>query len=223
MNVLAFETSSEQGSLALQVGEEISEVLIESPRQQTEQLLPFAQQLLATAELRLADLDGIAFGCGPGSFTGIRIAAAAVQGLGLASGLPLLPVSSLAVIAQGLWRSHGVANSLVCVNAHMGEVFWAVFEIQEGLARLLGEERLTAPESVNSAGLSAWAAAGSGFQAYEKILAPMSVAASEVWGEARPCARDVLAQATADLVAGRGRLPEGAIPVYLRSEAAWEK
>ena len=223
MNVLAFEISSEEGSVALQAGEEIREALIESPRQQTEQLLPFTQQLLASAKLRLADLDGIAFGRGPGSFTGLRVAAAAAQGLGLASGLPLLPVSSLAVIAQGLWRSRGFTSTLVCVDAHMGEVFWAAFEIQEGLARLVGEERLTAPEAVSSGELSAWVAAGSGFEAHAKILAPVSVAAREVLGHARPRARDVLAQAAADLAAGRGRRPEEAIPVYLRSEAAWEK
>ena len=223
VNVLAFETSSEVGSVALQVGEEISETLIESPRRQTEQLLPASQELLATAKLGLADLDGLAFGRGPGSFTGLRVAAAAAQGLSLASGVPLLPVSSLAVLAQGLWRSHGFTKTLVCVDAHMEEVFWAASEIHEGLARIIGEERLTAPEAVDAGHLSGWAMAGSGFEAYSQVLAQLSAAASEVRGDARPRARDVLPQAAADLAAGRGRRPEEAIPVYLRSEAAWEK
>lgn len=222
MNVLAFETSSEAGSVALKVGEDIREEVIETQRRQTEQLLPIAGDLLVAAGLKLVDLDGIAFGRGPGSFTGLRVAAAAAQGLGLASGLPLLPVSSLAVIAQGLWRSHGVQRSLVCVDAHMGEVFWAAFQIRAGLARAVGEERLTAPEAVRAEGLTAWVAAGSGFAAYETGLVSLVVRAEGVHAGARPLARDLFPQAVSDLAAGRGRRPEDATPVYLRSEAAWQ-
>lgn len=223
MKVLAFETSSDEGSVALRVGEDISEETIESPRQQTEQLLPLAQQLLAAAELRLTDLDGIAFGRGPGSFTGLRIAAAAAQGLGLASGLPLLPVSSLAATAQGLWRVHGIPSALVCVDAHMGEVFWAGFEVRNDLARVVNEEHLSAPAAVSSAGLADWTAAGTGFAAYEAILAPLAASARDVLVGARPWATDLFPQAELDLAAGRGRRPEEATPVYLRSEAAWQK
>jgi len=209
--------------VALRVGEDISEATIGTPRRQTEELLPLALELLSAAGLQLTDLDGIAFGRGPGSFTGLRVAAAAVQGLGLATGLPLLPVSSLAATAQGLWREHGIQSALVCVDAHMGEVFWAGYSLHEGLARLVGEERLTAPQAVGSAGLKDWTAAGSGFAAYEAILARLAGSARGVVTEARPRAMDLFPQAAADLTMGRGRGPEEASPVYLRSEAAWEK
>ncbi len=223
MKILAFETSSEEGTVALQVDMDISEESIATPRQQTEQLLPLAQKLLVSAGLRLADLDGIAFDRGPGSFTGLRIAAAAAQGLGLASGLPLLPVSSLAAIAQGLWRARGIQSALVCIDAHMGEVFWAGYNLRDGLAQAVGEERLTEPVVVSADGLEEWTAAGNGFAVYESPLEPLVGCARSVLTEARPCATDLFPQAVLDLAAGRGRCPEEATPVYLRSEAAWQK
>ena len=222
VNLLAFETSSEAGSVALRTEEAIEERRIDSPRRQAEQLLPLVQELLASANLRLADLHGIAFGRGPGSFTGLRVAAAAAQGLGLASGLPLLPVSSLAAVAQGLWRSRGATAALVCVDARMAEVFWAGFEMHDGLARPMGEERLSAPAAVSAAGLENWTAAGSGFAAYETVLAPLVSGARSVCAGARPRARDLFPQAADDLAARRVCGPEAAMPVYLRSEAAWE-
>ena len=99
---------------------------------------------------RCGTLDAITFGRGPGSYTGLRIAAAVAQGLGLATGLPLLPVSSLAATAQGLWRSHGSRNTLVCVDARMGEAYWGWYEARNGLARIVGAERITAPEQITA-------------------------------------------------------------------------
>ena len=129
MKLLAFETSSRTGSVALHVDGTVRQESIATPREQTEQLLPLTAGLLNGAGLALRDLDAIAFGRGPGSFTGLRIAAAVAQGLGLATGLPLLPVSSLAAAAQGLWRTHGSSNTLVCADARMGEVYWAAFDV----------------------------------------------------------------------------------------------
>ena len=134
MKLLAFETSSREGSVALLVDGAVQQEFVTTPREQTAQLLPLAARLLADTGLALRDLDGIAFGKGPGSFTGLRIAAAAAQGLGMATGLPLLPVSSLAATAQGMWRIHGSSQTLVCVDARMGEVYWAAFGVGGGLA-----------------------------------------------------------------------------------------
>ena len=117
MNLLAFETSSQQGSVAIQVDGKVTEKFMQSSKQQTRDLLPLTKTLLTEAEIKLTDLDGITFGRGPGSFTGLRIAAAVSQGLSLASELPLFPVSSLAAIAQGAWRSNQIINTLVCVDA----------------------------------------------------------------------------------------------------------
>ena len=143
MKLLAIETSSDVGTVALLAEETVEQQRIATPREQTERILPMIGELLATAGLPLEDLDGIAFGRGPGSFTGLRVAAAVAQGLGLAVNLPLLPVSSLAAMAQGLWRTEGQERSLVCIDARMGEVYWGVFEVREGLAELLGAEHLS--------------------------------------------------------------------------------
>ena len=143
MNLLAFETSSQQGSVAIQVDGKVTEKFMRSSKQQTRDLLPLTKTLLTEAKIKLTDLDGITFGRGPGSFTGLRIAAAVAQGLSLASELPLFPVSSLAAIAQGAWRSNQIINALVCVDAYMGEVFWGRFCIQDGLAHATSEECLS--------------------------------------------------------------------------------
>ena len=222
MKLLAFETSSGEGSVAIAIDGDVSQATIPTARQQTAQLLPLGAGLLADAGLQLADLDGIAFGRGPGSFTGLRIAAAAAQGLGLATGLPLLPVSSLAATAQGLWRTHGSSNTLVCVDARMGEVYWAAFEVRAGLARVVGTEQLTVPEAVADAGMASWSAAGNGFDVYKGELAGLTAKARSVFTHACPRAVDLFPLAAADLVAGRGRLPEDANPAYLRAESAWK-
>ena len=224
--------------MALHVDGAVRQALIATPRQQTEELLPLTARLLDGAGLSLRELDAIAFGRGPGSFTGLRIAAAAAQGLGMATGLPLLPVSSLAATAQGLWRTHGSSNTLVCVDARMGEVYWAVFEVQDGLARVVGTEQVTAPEKVNAdgpvarnaaapedvsaAGPVSWTAAGSGFEVYGDELAGLLAQADGVFPRARPQAIDLFPLVQADLAAGKGRAPEEANPVYLRSESAWK-
>ena len=208
--------------MALLVDGTVQQAKIPTPREQTVRLVPLMAKLLADAGLALQNLDGIAFGQGPGSFTGLRIAAAVAQGLGLATGVPLLPVSSLAATAQGLWRRHGATGALICVDAHMGECYWGAFEMRHKLAHGLGAERLTPPEEVTSVGLTSWSAAGSGFETYFDVLAAVREQAEAVYPRAHPVAADLFPQAAADLAAGHDRIPEQANPAYLRSETAWK-
>ena len=127
-NLLGIETSSPVGSIALctPTGTLVREIA--TPREQTERLLALTDELLAAAGIGLQDLHGIAFGRGPGSFTGLRVSAAIAQGLSAASGVALLPVSSLLCLAERAWREHGSERVLVCVDAHMGEVYFAAAE-----------------------------------------------------------------------------------------------
>ncbi|MYF71376.1 MAG: tRNA (adenosine(37)-N6)-threonylcarbamoyltransferase complex dimerization subunit type 1 TsaB [Proteobacteria bacterium] len=222
VKLLAFETSSRTGSVALHVDGVVRQEMIATPREQTERLLPLTAGLLNGAGVALRDLDAIAFGRGPGSFTGLRIAAAVAQGLGLATGLLLLPVSSLAATAQGLWRTHGSSNTLVCVDARMGEVYWAAFEVRSGLARVVGTEQITGPGEVTGAGMVSWSAAGNGFDVHGDALAGVAAQANGVFEQACPKAIDLFPLALADLAAGKGRAPEEANPAYLRSESAWK-
>ena len=222
MKFLALETSSERGSLAVINGSAIIERWIETPRAQTSRLLPLTKELLSEASLNLSDLDGIAFGRGPGSFTGLRVATAIAQGIGLSAALPILPISSLAALAQQAYHEHDLSQVLVCVDAHMGEVYWAAFEIQDGLAVPSLPESLTVPQVVSWKGLGPWGAAGNGCQVYSKTLASLLSGADQVLPGLRPRARDLFSQAKADLVAGRAQAAEQVKPAYLRDESAWK-
>ncbi|HEY5624833.1 MAG TPA: tRNA (adenosine(37)-N6)-threonylcarbamoyltransferase complex dimerization subunit type 1 TsaB, partial [Gammaproteobacteria bacterium] len=148
MNLLAIETSAPVGSIAVQCAGKVSEASIATPREQTSRVLPLIDELLSAAGISLQALDGIAFGRGPGSFTGIRVATAVAQGLGLAAATPLLPVSCLAATAQRAWREFAGKASLVSLDARMGEVFWCGFTMQSGLPSALGIERLSSPRAV---------------------------------------------------------------------------
>ncbi|HSG65709.1 MAG TPA: tRNA (adenosine(37)-N6)-threonylcarbamoyltransferase complex dimerization subunit type 1 TsaB [Gammaproteobacteria bacterium] len=221
--VLALETSGDIGSIALLCGDGVAERSISTPREQTAKILQHVADLLAETGLELGDLDAIAFGRGPGSFTGLRVATSVAQGFALARGVPLLPISSLAAIAQGIWRRHGIATSLVCTDARMGEVFSAEYSIREGLARLTGAEHLGLPAHVGPAAASPWAAAGDGYSRYPAELAGLTAAAALVLPDASALAIDLLPLALDALEGGRAAPLEAALPAYLRPEEAWER
>jgi tRNA threonylcarbamoyladenosine biosynthesis protein TsaB len=223
VNLLAIETSSEIGTVALASNGSILERRIETPRAQTERILPLVDELLSASGLVLRDLNAIAFGRGPGSFTGLRVAAAVSQGLALAVKIPVLPVSSLAAMAQGVWRTDGEINALVCADARMGEVYWGAFEIRQDLAEPLNAERLSKPDAVRWEGKENWVGLGSGFGAYEDVLTEVAGTARRITPSVRPFARDLLPRATYDLRNGGGVRPTEATPVYLRDNSAWEK
>ena len=223
MKLLAIETSSTVGSLAVLDGTAIVEREIATPREQSDSVLPIIRELLAEAGLTLGSLDAVAFGRGPGSFSGIRLAAAVTQGLALSCGLPVIAVSSLAAAAQRAWREHGSTRSLVCVDARMGEVYWATFRIDDGLAEHDGPERLGAPVTLQSPPGDLWAAVGNGFAVYRNELAAQLAEASAVHGACVPTARDLLVRARRDCAAGRVSPAASALPVYLRDESAWRR
>jgi tRNA threonylcarbamoyladenosine biosynthesis protein TsaB len=224
MILLAFETSSRIGSVALETPAGVVEREIATPREQTERLLGVSAELLTAAGIALEDLSGIAYGRGPGSFTGLRVSVAVAQGLAAVSGVPLLPVSSLLCIAESAWLRHGCERALVCVDAHMGEVYSALAERHGGVSEIVGDERLSAPADVRvpEAG-PPWCAVGSGFAAHAEALAPVAVRAAQVLPDVVPSAAALLPQAKRDLVAGRITAPAAARPVYLREHTAWRR
>lgn len=224
MNLLAFETSSRVGSVALETRGVIELRAIATPRDQTDRLLALADELLQAAGIALEELDGIAFGRGPGSFTGLRVSAAVAQGLGAAGGVPLLPVSSLLSIAERAFREHGCERTLVCVDAHMGEVYWASAEARGGVVAIVGPERLSAPDDVAAPpGGLPWCGAGDAFAAHAAALAAVARRAARLLPELAPSAVDLLPQAKRDLAAGRVTAPAAALPVYLRAQTAWRR
>jgi len=223
VNLLAFETSSSTGSVALATRDGVLVRETATPREQTERILALADELLGVAGFTLADLAAIAFGRGPGSFTGLRVSAAVAQGLAAVGALPLLPVSSLLCLAQRAHREHGCERGLVCVDAHMGEVYSAEFDLRDGAIGIAGSERLSAPADVAALPGAGWWAVGSGFAAQSGALAAVTAAAQGVLPALVPSAVDLLPHAKRDLTAGRGSAAAAALPVYLREHTAWRR
>ncbi len=147
MRILAIDTSGEACSAALLTETGLHQRLTLEPRRHADLILGLAEGLLKEADLKLRELDALAFGRGPGSFTGVRIAAAVVQGLAFGADLPVLPVSTLAGLAQGQHRRQGARKCLAALDARMGEVYWGRYILDnQGLMRLDGEEAVTTPD-----------------------------------------------------------------------------
>lgn len=151
-NILALDTSTEACSCALSLDGIVAENFEICPRQHARKILPMIHALLAQHELGFSDLDAIAFGRGPGSFTGLRIAAGVTQGLAFAAELPVIPVSTLAAIALDVKQSRPASHVLSCLDARIDEVYWGIFGFNDdGLPTLLGNEVLCKPEDLKSA------------------------------------------------------------------------
>ncbi|HHX82219.1 MAG TPA: tRNA (adenosine(37)-N6)-threonylcarbamoyltransferase complex dimerization subunit type 1 TsaB [Pseudomonadaceae bacterium] len=147
--ILALDTSTEACSCALLGAGEGRERFVVKPREHTQLLLPMIEDLLAECGMTLQDLDAVAFGRGPGSFTGLRIAAGVTQGLAFALDLPVVPVSTLAALAlQGMEAGQRSPLSLACIDARIEEVYWAWFRTDGELPQLLGDEILSKPEAL---------------------------------------------------------------------------
>jgi tRNA threonylcarbamoyladenosine biosynthesis protein TsaB len=220
--LLAIETSGPVGSLALCCRTTVYERCIDSPRDQAERLLPLIEELLRQAEITVGKLDAIVFGRGPGSFTGLRIAAAIAQGLALAAQKPVVGVSSLAGVAQRALDTAGVERSLVCIDARMGEVYFGCFEAEHGLVRARGPERIAAPEQVPVPACERWTALGGGFTAYP-ALADVARHAEALLADTWARARDLIRLAERDLAEGGAVAATAALPTYLRDDSAWRR
>jgi tRNA threonylcarbamoyladenosine biosynthesis protein TsaB len=219
-DVLAIETSSTACSVALGRGDDVLSRHRLAPRQQIELVLPLVDELLAERGIRMAGLGGIAFGRGPGSFTGIRIALSVTQGLALAHGLPVLPISSLAALAQGAFRQTGHSRLLVAQDARMGEVYWATYEIVAGRARLIGTEQLSAPGAVRVPAGANWHGVGNAWESYDMPEVAARPLHKALAGDLVPAAVDVLTLAEQAQAEGLARTAREARPSYLRDRVA---
>jgi tRNA threonylcarbamoyladenosine biosynthesis protein TsaB len=220
--ILAIETATEACSVALLLEDEVQERFEIAPRQHATLLLPFVESLLAAAGLGLNRLDAIAFGRGPGSFTGLRIAAGITQGLAFGADLPVVPVSTLAALAQGTVAQHGAKAVLAALDARMKEVYWGAFRCGEnGLVEPLGGEAVCTPQRVRVPTPGHWVGAGSGWDSYADVLATQcSMASADIYRNQKPHAADVARLAVRAFGQGNAVSAEQAIPVYLRDNVA---
>lgn len=218
VNLLAVDTSTESCSCALWVDGACREIFELAPRRHGELLLGMADRLLADAELSAGDLDALAFGRGPGSFTGVRIATGAIQGLAFALELPVAAISSLQALAQGVARELEQASVLAGFDARMDEVYWGAYSMTaEGLVEPSVAELVCAPESVPVPDEGEWFGAGSAWQRYGEQLREM--VGDRLTGmdpERYPHARDVAVLGAAAAARGEVVAAHEALPVYLR-------
>ena len=220
MKLLAFETATEGCSVAVWVDGDVRERFQVAPRRHAELALPWAEQLLAEAGVAKAQLDAIAVGRGPGAFTGVRLAIAIAQGIALALDRPLVPVSTLAVLAAG--APSDATRILAAIDARMGEVYSGAFERREGGLVAVLDEAVSPPGAVALPGDAGdWHGVGTGFAAGEAALqASLGTRLADVDATALPRASDLARLAAAAFARGEALPPERVEPAYLRNHVA---
>jgi tRNA threonylcarbamoyladenosine biosynthesis protein TsaB len=218
MRILALDTSAGHCSVALLNGPELTQRLEPAARRHGDLLLGMMQELLAGADLQVGQLDAFAFGRGPGSFTGLRIAAAVVQGAALAAEKPVVGISTLAAMAQGCRRSAGAEQVLCALDARMDEVYFGAYAADAGgLMRPLLADCVCLPAMIPVPGPGPWYAAGSGWGAHGPALLAALRSEPLAMDVERPCeAQDVAVLAADAYAAGQAVDAADAVPVYLR-------
>lgn len=223
MKILALDAATEACSAALYDHGEVRERFEIAPREHANLLLPMAHGLLAEAGWQLHELDALAFGRGPGAFTGLRIAAGAAQGLAFGAGLPVAPISDLAALAAGSARVCGTDRVLAVADARMGEVYWSPFEAATNAAgpRPLAAERVAPPETIplHDYGQD-WMPAGNGWPAYQSALAPLAARLGGAPECPYPRAGDIARLGAAAVGAGDTLPADQAVPSYVRDDVA---
>jgi tRNA threonylcarbamoyladenosine biosynthesis protein TsaB len=221
MRLIALETATEACSAALWVDGELRWLLEPgAARRHGELILDQVDRLLAEAGLVPGQLDAVGVGRGPGAFTGVRLGLGVAQGLAFAVGCPVVPVSTLAALAQQ-GADRGARQVLASLDARMGEVYWSLLATDPEGRVGVSEERLSAPGQVTPAWTGeARLALGSGFGAYPELMDRLGLGADEVDSAALPCAREVAILAEAAHARGESLSPELAQPVYLRDRVA---
>lgn len=217
MKILALDASTEACSVALWTDGEVRE-RFETGSQHSERILPLVQEILAEGGQALTQLDAIAFGRGPGSFTGLRICAGVVQGLAFGADLPVVPVSSLAALAQGVDASRVLAT----FDARMQQLYWGAYvRNAQGIVELVGEEQVLTPMQVPVPVEAEWVGAGGGWDQYAAVLTARLKNRVTAWrAQCFPHARFVAQLGASSYENGLLLTPEQALPVYLRDNVA---
>ncbi len=217
--LIAIETATEACSAALWLDGEIIERYELCPRQHSQKILGLVEQLLAEAALTLADLDAVAFGRGPGSFTGVRIAAGITQGLAFGADLPVVPVSTLQAMAHAGMKQFPDESVAVAMDARMGEVYFGCFSMASERMVSCSDEQVIAPSKVVLPDTKSWHGVGDGWLLQDGLLKnQFSSQLSRISADLLPHAADVV-QLAAMIYAEQGGLPAAqALPVYLRDQ-----
>lgn len=224
--ILAVDTATENCSVALLMGDEVISRCEYAPREHTTKILPMVDTVLAEGGVKLNQLDALAFGRGPGSFTGVRIGIGIAQGLAFGADLPMVGVSTLATMAQGTFRKHQAEQVLTAIDARMGEIYWGQYQRQaDGDWLIAGAEQVIAPEALADGFETAsgiWFTAGTGWESYAEQLSQLK-AQTEKGTILYPDSQDMVLLAKFALARGEAVTAEAASPVYVRDTVTWKK
>jgi tRNA threonylcarbamoyladenosine biosynthesis protein TsaB len=221
MRILALDTSTEWCSVAVGDGTHWHRMDEHAGQAHSERILPMVHAALASAGWALASLDGIAFGSGPGSFTGVRIGCGVAQGLALGVDLPIAPIPTLAALAQEVFRTRGWSRVVACLDARMREVYLAAYgRYDDGWQELVAPSVELPAEArrVVRADGGEWFGAGNGFAAYPALAVELDLSHSAA--EARPTGQSIGELALPRLAAGEGVAAADAVPLYVRHRVA---
>jgi tRNA threonylcarbamoyladenosine biosynthesis protein TsaB len=210
MRFAAIETSTEWCSVALWADGEIAALESRAGHRHSEVALPMLQRLLGKNTL-----DAVAFGAGPGAFTGLRIACGLAQGLAFGQGLPVIGISTLEALAQ----ESGAPRVVACIDARMREVYYAALEKRAGRWHEVIAPQCIAPQSAPRPPGGGWLGAGNGFEVYPELKTIVSIVKPMI----HPTAVAVAQLAAPKLAAGEGVDAALAVPVYLRDKVAFTK
>ena len=223
--LLAIETATPACSAALSVDGEVTERYALAPRQHAALMLPMIESLLLEAGLTVRQLDAIAFGRGPGSFTGVRIAASLVQGIAFAADLPVVPVSTLAALALGGMHESRMTRVIAAMDARKSEVYHGCYTRTRGdLITLQGSESVCSPDAIPDYGQQDWVGVGSGWGAYgEVMMQRLGEQVVRLLPDLEPRAADVARLGLHEFNQGVRLNADEAVPVYLRNNVAVAK
>jgi tRNA threonylcarbamoyladenosine biosynthesis protein TsaB len=217
LNILALDTSTEYCSVALWRDGELDAREVIAGQRHSQLLLPMVDELLGRHGLAVTSLGGIAYGCGPGSFTGLRIACGVAQGLAFGAGIGVVGVVTLAAMAQAA----GAERVVCCLDARMGEVYHAAYARSGADWETVQAPGLHAPVDAPVLPGGDWTGCGSGFAAHEAVLKQRYAGRlSAIMPGVFPHARDIARLALAEFEAGRAMAPERAVPLYIRDKVA---
>lgn len=219
--ILAIDTSTEACSVALLFKNEITHDFTLSQRDHTQQILPMVDHVLANSACSLSQVDAIAFGQGPGSFTGVRIGIGVAQGLALGVSKPMIGVSTLMTLAQGAYRTQQATKVISAIDARMGEVYLGQYCYQDSEWQPVIAECVVAPSDAFKKVMidnGAYSFAGTGWQTYPDLLP--NIKSSGIF---LPHAQDLVAIASQKWLKGDVTAVEHVEPTYLRNEVAWKK
>ena len=216
MNLLALDTSTEFLSLALLLGDKTYTHYQHAGQASSQLVLPQIQALLDSAKITLKDLDGIAFGAGPGAFTGVRVACGVAQGLGFGANIPVVGVNTLLALAL----ASGQARVIACLDARMGEIYYAAFERKNNEWIEISKTMVCKPEAAPVLE-GAWVGVGSGWAVYGEVLSKIYAKnLVKILPNITPTAEAILQLATPIFSAGKAKPASAAAPIYIRNRVA---